>query len=246
MAISNIIDRQVDLTKAIKLEHLGRLFAELDNEAHTFRIAVVSGGSPVNLAGCSAQGYFIAANNETMVIPGSVSSNVVTLILPKRCYQIVGRFQLVIRLADGEKKTSVYWATADISRTATDTVVDPADVVPDITDLLNIITEIETKGAETIASIPQDYTALTTEVSDLKSAFALFQENIPGTVQTIAFDSAGNVQSITHMEGTTAVRTDVFTFGTSTITEVRTLATGESLTIVTNTTTLMTTVTYAA
>ena len=47
------------------------------------------------------------------------------------------------------------------------------------------------------------------------------------------------------MEGTTAVRTDVFTFGTSTITEVRTLATGESLTIVTNTDTLETTTTYA-
>lgn len=78
-----------------------------------------------------------------------------------------------------------------------------------------------------------------------KSFFALFQENIPGTVQTIAFDSAGNVQSITHIEGTTAVRTDVFTFGTSTITEVRTLATGESLTIVTNTDTLETTTTYA-
>ena len=64
-------------------------------------------------------------------------------------------------------------------------------------------------------------------------------------MQTIAFDSAGNVQSITHMEGTTAVRTDVFTFAASTITEVRTLASGESLTIVTNTDTLETTTTYA-
>lgn len=87
---------------------------------------------------------------------------------------------------------------------------------------------------------------LAQEVSDLKSAFALFQENIPGTVQTIAFDSAGNVQSITHTEGATAVRTDVFTFAVSTITEVRTLASGESLTIVTNTDTLETTTTYAA
>ena len=95
-------------------------------------------------------------------------------------------------------------------------------------------------------SIQEDYSQLSDDVTDLKSAFALFQENIPGTVQTIAFDSAGNVQSITHMEGTTAVRTDVFTFAASTITEVRTLASGESLTIVTNTDTLETTTTYAA
>lgn len=69
---------------------------------------------------------------------------------------------------------------------------------------------------------------------------------IEGTTQTIAFDSAGNVQSITHKQGNTTVRTDVFTFAANSITEVRTLASGESLTIVTNTDTLVTTVTYSA
>ena len=98
-------------------------------------------------------------------------------------------------------------------------------------------------GAWNAAQVEE--TTIDDAITDLKISFALFQENIPGTVQTIAFDSAGNVQSITHMEGTTAVRTDVFTFGTSTITEVRTLSTGESLTIVTNTDTLETTTTYA-
>lgn len=95
-------------------------------------------------------------------------------------------------------------------------------------------------------SIPADYTQLSDDVTGLKSAFALFQENIPGTVQTIAFDSAGNIQSVTHKENNVVVRTDVFTFASSTITEVRTLATGESLTIITNTDTLETTTTYAA
>jgi hypothetical protein len=109
-----------------------------------------------------------------------------------------------------------------------------------------VIEQIQDAAEEARESIPEDYTQLSDDVTGLKSAFALFQENIPGTVQTIAFDSAGNVQSITHMDGTTAVRTDVFTFAASTITEVRTLASGESLTIVTNTDTLETTTTYAA
>ena len=43
-----------------------------------------------------------------------------------------------------------------------------------------------------------------------------------------------------------SIRTDAFTFAEGSITEVRTLNTGESLTIVTNTETLVTTVTYAA
>ena len=88
--------------------------------------------------------------------------------------------------------------------------------------------------------------AVRTQINDVKSAFALFQENIPGTVQTIAFDSAGNIQSVTYKENNVVVRTDVFTFAASTITEVRTLASGESLTIVTNTDTLETTTTHAA
>ena len=73
----------------------------------------------------------------------------------------------------------------------------------------------------------------------------LQEENIPGTVQSITFDASGNIQSITHKAGGTAVRTDVFTFGDGTITEVRTLATGESLTIVKDADTLETTTTYA-
>ena len=102
-------------------------------------------------------------------------------------------------------------------------------------------------AAEQVAeSIPQDYSAMSADVADLKSASTLQAENIPDTVQTITFDSEGNVQMITHTRDNVAVRTDAFTFAESTITEVRTLSTGESLTIVTNTTTLQTTVTYAA
>ena len=72
-------------------------------------------------------------------------------------------------------------------------------------------------------------------------------ENIPGTTQTILFDANGNVQSVTHKNSSNiAIRTDVFTFTDNSITEVRTLNTGESLTIVTNLVTLVTTVTYAA
>ena len=85
------------------------------------------------------------------------------------------------------------------------------------------------------------------EFNDLKSVILLQEETIPDTTQTISSDSSGNVSSIIHKDGSNnAIRSDAFTFGTNTITEVRTLYTGETLTIVTNTITLVTTVTYAA
>lgn len=91
--------------------------------------------------------------------------------------------------------------------------------------------------------------AVGAELSSLKSAMLLEQDEIPDTVQSIVFDGSGNVQSITHKKRTdqsVTVRTDAFTFTGNLITEVRTLASGESLTIVTDTDTLVTTVTYAA
>lgn len=84
-----------------------------------------------------------------------------------------------------------------------------------------------------------------TEAEALLIKEKLLDEMVPDTTQAITFDqTTGNVQSITHSSNGVAVRTDVYTFGTNTITEVRTLSTGQSLTIVTNTETLATTITY--
>ena len=89
-------------------------------------------------------------------------------------------------------------------------------------------------------------TALGNDVQDLKSANSLHDDEIDNTVQTITFASDGSVQKIEHKRNNVIIRTDTFTFATNMITEVRTLNTGETLTIATNLTTLETTVTYAA
>ena len=109
---------------------------------------------------------------------------------------------------------------------------------------------IDAVSSEELASGLGDLeTEIGADVADLRGALLLEQDEIPDTVQSIAFDGGGNVQSIMHKKRTNqseTVRTDAFTFAGSTITEVRTLASGESLTIVTDTDTLVTTVTYAA
>ena len=84
-------------------------------------------------------------------------------------------------------------------------------------------------------------------ISAQYEGYSLLQaDDIPNTSQSITFDSSGNVSTITHIGEGGVVRTDTFTFGTNTITEVRMLSTGESLTLVTNLSTLQTTVTYTA
>ena len=82
------------------------------------------------------------------------------------------------------------------------------------------------------------------EIRDLEIADLLHLDEINDTVQTITYDANGIVQKIEHKRGTEVIRTDVFTFTDTVITERRTLNTGESLTIATNLDTLVTTVTY--
>ena len=156
-------------------------------------------------------------------------------------YSGSGRIQL--RFVDGNEVIMTAVGTTKIDGSIETT----GDAPTPLEDWMDRAEETAEQIAENAAAtVLENYDELVDDVSSLKSAIALMQENIPGTVQTIAFDSAGNVQSITHTENNVAVRTDVFTFGTNTITEVRTLNTGESLTIVTNTNTLETTTTYAA
>lgn len=99
-------------------------------------------------------------------------------------------------------------------------------------------------GADGV-TYPSAGDAVRGQYSQLKSDLNLLTDEIPDTVQTYTF-SGGAVSQVTHSRNGTAIRTDAFTYGASTITEVRTLNTGESLTIVTNLTTLETSVTYAA
>ena len=99
----------------------------------------------------------------------------------------------------------------------------------------------DTEGSYDEGTVGKELQEQTRQLSDND----LHLEELPDTTQAITFDQSGNVQSIVHSRNNTAVRTDVFTFEENTITEVRTLANGHSLTMVTNLTTLETTVTYS-
>ena len=94
-----------------------------------------------------------------------------------------------------------------------------------------------------VASNSAQFTEIKADLGAADKHSILLNDEVQNTTQEYTF-SNGRVSQVTHSRNSAAVRTDVFTYGTGTITEVRTLATGESLTIVTNLTTLETTITY--
>lgn len=289
MAVTNVIERTVDIDVGVTQEDLHRLFAVADAQAHTFKITVMSKGQAQSLSGHTVIGYFMTRYYGTVVITGSISGNVATLVLPATCYAHNDGFQLIIRLVSGSTKTAIYWGNGYVSRSASDPTIDPGSVVPNIDDLLAKIDQMEqaTQAANTAATNANtaaeksirydtaqsltdaqkaqaknnigfsvddtltvqgeaaDAKAVGDEITNLKEDLWLLEDEIPDTTQTYTF-SGGSVSQVTHNRNGVAIRTDAFTYGASTITEVRTLNTGESLTIVTNLTTLETTVAYAA
>ena len=104
------------------------------------------------------------------------------------------------------------------------------------------IAAIEAKGEEVLESIPADYSALTEAVGNMSVEEQLLRDELPGTTRTVINGLDGNPFSITHRVGETVVRTDWFTWGENTVTEVRVLETGKRITIETNLTTLYQTV----
>ena len=136
MAVQNVLSRTVDLAEGVRLDRLGRLFAEGDRGAAAFEIALTRGGAAVPLTGATITGWFIRADETTVAVAGTASGNVARLALPQACYAQTGRFSLVIKADTDGVSTAIYWADGTVTRTSTDATVDPEHVVPDLPALL--------------------------------------------------------------------------------------------------------------
>lgn len=259
--VNCIVNCNIKLSEPTKEIFLSTPLAYNNTLAHAMRVTVYNDdGTEADLTGVGVTGVFLRADdnavdpiNGDIVESASGVNNIAEIILPASCYIVPGRFTFSMNLTADNATRTALWVEGHVKRNTSGTIIDPGTPVGNIEQAIgnansaasaaNAAAETATQAAAAAQDVADNVEG---EVSELRINFALQQENIPDTVQTIAFDSAGNIQSITHMRGNVAVRTDAFTFTDTAITEVRTLNTGEKLTIVTNTDTLQITVTYAA
>ena len=162
MAITGYFESTVDLDRGVRLTPMNQLFAAADGNALTLRVSVLSSGRALDMTGAGVFGYFIRADEETVVITGSAQGDTATVVLPEACYAVPGRFSLIVKvsLADGAKagRKAVFWGEGYVTRASSDVLVDPGGVVPSLEELLARIAEMEraTEAAYAAAGTAKD------------------------------------------------------------------------------------------
>ena len=141
----NRIEKRTDLLRGVTLTRLDRLFASEDKDAHKFIISVTLGASAVTLdSGTVVTGHFIRADDSTLpVIKGKIEEGKAVLTLPEGAYKIPGYFSLIIKANVNGITCAIFWGDGAITRTSTDTIVDPDHIIPSLDELLAKIAAIE-------------------------------------------------------------------------------------------------------
>ena len=146
--------RKVDVDAEIFMTQLKTLYAAGDKNAHTFKLMLCRKGAPLDIEGAGVIGYFIRSDGSTVLLNGEVDQNVVTLTLNESCYAVIGQYNLIIKVTIDDERKAVFWGNGYITRSQTDKIIDPGDVVPSLEELLAQIAAVEAavKDARAAAS----------------------------------------------------------------------------------------------
>jgi len=162
--------------------------------AHTFRIQCVVQEDNLETVvpfetGSVVSARFLKSNHVAELVEGSLDENGAAVVtLPAECYAVPGRFLLTVFVAYNSISVCVYAATGTVigadsgtvnlsqnaSREIDEKIAELNAAAAQVNSAISAgsakITEINQAAAAARASIPQDYTALSDSVGDLKSA----------------------------------------------------------------------------
>ena len=123
-----------DLKKPMEVVRLtGNLFSA-DNQGNLIGVRILDDGEAATISG-AVRGYVIREDGKTVVVPGTLSGNEASIILPRGCYNVPGPVSIVIKV----DKTTVGACTGYVYQTTTESLVDPAGEVPSIADLMDAV-----------------------------------------------------------------------------------------------------------
>ena len=130
------LEYTADILAGIAVTAMPSLFAQGDKLAHTLRIQVKAGGQAVALAGWAVTANMIRQDQTTVTITGKVVGNAAEVTLEAACYGQSGGFTLSVSLSKDGQLITIFCGRGDVTRTRTDSLVDPGHVIPSIDEII--------------------------------------------------------------------------------------------------------------
>lgn len=153
MSVQIDVTYTVDLLKPMELHTMPTLLFTEEEMAHRFLISVTRGAEKVSLSGAEIKGYFIRGDNATHELTGSVDEQGrAVVVLDKECYAASGRVQLAILAAVDGAKSVIFAAEGGMHGVKSDSILDPDNIVPSLSDLLAQIEKMEQATADANAA----------------------------------------------------------------------------------------------
>lgn len=140
--MANFVHKYVqDLQQEVNVRNDGTLTFEGDNLSNEIQVEITNGGAAASVSG-TVVGYAIRANGSTVVMAGTLTGNVASVILPEACFAYLGMLGVSVQLVTGSVKTTLFKAVYQVEEISTSVQVDPGDLVPDISDLLAMLDQM--------------------------------------------------------------------------------------------------------
>jgi hypothetical protein len=148
MAIAVQMDYRVDLCKPVHLIQMDVPFFKGDKNAHRFHVTLERNGCAIDACEISATGYMVRADKQTVIWDAQVNGCDIYLTMPASCYAVTGRFRLLLRVTSGDTVETALWVEGSIRESATDIIVDPDNILPNLEELLAQIDDLKSITAE--------------------------------------------------------------------------------------------------
>jgi hypothetical protein len=131
---------------------MNKSIGEGDANANRFGFRCLRNGQPVSLIGSAVVGHFIHADRNTVELTGEIDGDKAFVTLPDTCYAVEGKFTLAIKLSGGGVTGTIRMVDGTVVNTTEGAVIDPGEVIPDLTDYLAVVEDAE-EAAETVMGI---------------------------------------------------------------------------------------------
>lgn len=148
-----------DLQQPINVRHCESVVFSGDSGAYLVGVRVTDAGEAAALNG-SVVCHVIRPDAATVTFSGTLEGNNVSAVLAKAALTIPGQIAVVLQVTSGSNVITLLKAIFTSELTATDSIVDPENVVPSISELLSKIDEMErgTAAANAAAAALQNMT----------------------------------------------------------------------------------------